>query len=295
MTQLTERQVTTTQRPQPHARSRVPRPAWYLVFPTVWGILVAFPLLWMLLGSLKTNQEIFASPLTLPLSWRWENYPRVLVEEGLGTSFVNSAIVVALVVPGSVLIGAMAAYVLGRMRFRGNTTITWVFVGGMTVPLLLGIVPLFALLNRLGLINSLWGYVAVLIAYQLPFTIYLLHPFFATIPDAMEESAIMDGCSRVRTFWHVMLPLATPGLGAAAVFNFIYVWNEYTLALVILNEDSVRTLPVAVGRLMFRSQFLIDWGVLFAGLVVSVAPPLLAYVALRKRLSEGFRVGAVKG
>ena len=260
----------------------------------LWGVVVAGPLLWMLLGSLKTNQEVFASPFTIPQQWRWENYGKVLVDEGLGRAFVNSVIVVVVAVPGVIFIGAMASHALSRIRFRGAQLVTWVFLAGMAVPLLLGIVPLFALLNSMGGINNIWFYSVVLVAYQLPFTIYLLYPFFLAIPKVMEEAAAMDGCSTPRTFFHVMLPLAGPGLAAAAVFNFSYMWNEYTLALILLSDDGVRTLPVQVGRLMFRSQFLIDWGAMFAGLVVSAAPPFIGYLLMKGRLARGMQTGAVK-
>lgn len=267
---------------------------WSRMLVVVWGLIVGLPLLWMLVGSLKSNQEIFGSPLTLPSEWRWENYSTVLIEEGMGRAFANSLVVVSVAVPGVLLIGAMAAHVLTRARFRAAGLITWAFLGGLAVPLLLGIVPLFDLLTNLGLVNNLLGYSLVLVAYQLPFTIYLLYPFFQSIPRVMEEAAMVDGCSGPRVFWHVMLPMAGAGLAAAGIFNFIYMWNEYTLALILLNDESARTLPVQVGRLMFRSQFLVDWGAMFAGLVVSAAPPFLGYLLLKGHLAKGFRAGAVK-
>lgn len=279
---------------KPSDRARRRRLPWSRVLVLIWGLIVGLPLLWMLVGSFKSNQEIFGSPLTLPSAWRWANYSTVLIEEGMGRAFLNSLVVVSIAVPAVLLFGAMAAHVLSRARFRAAGLITWAFLGGLAVPLLLGIVPLFELVTNLGLINNLLGYSLVLVAYQIPFTIYLLYPFFQTIPRVMEEAAMMDGCSHPRTFWHVMLPLAGPGLAAAGIFNFIYMWNEYTLALILLNDESARTLPVQVGRLMFRSQFLVDWGAMFAGLVVSAAPPFLGYLLLKGHIAKGFRAGAVK-
>lgn len=260
----------------------------------LWVAIVLGPITWTALSSLKSTQEIFNNPFLLPASPRLDTFRTAWVDAGIGGSFINSVVVTGVSVPTVVLVSALASYALARFAFPGRGLLTWFFVGGLMIPLLLGIVPLFDLLRQLRLLNTHLGLILANVAFQISFTIYLLYPFFRVLPRDYEDAALIDGCSRVGAFWRVMLPLAMPGLVSAAIFNFIVIWNEYTLALIILGDPEYRTLPVQIAQLMFRTKFLIDWGVLFAAVVTAAFPAFLVYVLFQRRIVSGLRVGAIK-
>lgn len=259
------------------------------------ALTVILPLVWMVLTSLKSSHEIFASPWGLPESPRWGNYVKAWQEAGIARCFGNSVIVTLATLGVLLPVGAMAAYVLARYPFRGAKWVFGAFLGGMTFPLFLTIVPLFMLLADFGLIDSLGGIVLVYIAYSLPFTVFVLTGFFRTLPADLLEAAMIDGCSHAAAFWRVMLPLVKPGLIVVGIFNAIGLWNEYPLALVLLSSDEVRTLPLGVANLMMVEHYQSDWGALFAGLVIVMGPVLALYWVFRDRIHDTMVAGALKG
>lgn len=256
---------------------------------------VVVPLLWVVLTSLKTGPEIFQSPWGLPESPQWVNYANAWSKAGIGSYFLNSLAVtvatLALLLPA----GAMAAYVLGRFVFRGSKTLFGAFMGGMMFPNFLVIVPLFFLLKNLSLLDTKTGLVLVYVAYSLSFTIFVLSGFFQSLPSELEEAAMIDGCGYARTFWRVMLPLAKPGLVVVGIFNAIGLWNEYSLALVLVTSEENRTLPLGIANLVMVQHYQSDWGALFAGLVIVMLPVLALYFVFRERIHETMIAGAVKG
>jgi ABC-type glycerol-3-phosphate transport system permease component len=265
------------------------------VLVTIYAFVVVAPLVWMLVSSFKDNFEIFASPFTLPSMLRWGNFLEAWQDAGLGRNFLNSALVTIVVIPTVLLLASMTSYALSRIQFKGREFLLWFFLSGLMIPLLLGIVPLFILLKQLNLLNTYHGLMLAYISHQLPFTIYLLYPFFKTLPRELEEAAIMDGCSLFGVFWRVMFPLAQAGILAAAIFNFLQLWNEYILALIIMSPPAMRTLPVGLGKLFFRQFYMIEYGVLFAGLVIATFPAFLVYAVFHRRIVTGMRLGAIKG
>lgn len=261
----------------------------------VFAASVILPLLWVLLTSLKSSPEIFASPWSLPRELRWSNYAKAWTEAGIARCFLNSVIVTSVTLLILLPIGAMAAYVLVRYPFRGSRGVLMAFLGGMTFPIFLAIVPLFLLLRSLGLLNSLEGLILVYVAYSLPFTIFVMTGFFHTLPGELLEAAMMDGCGHFAAFRSVMLPLARPGLIVVGIFNAIGLWNEYPLALVIVMSEETRTLPLGLAKLMMTQYYQSDWGALFAGLVIVMGPVLLLYWAFRDRIHDVMIAGALKG
>ncbi|MGQ9585381.1 MAG: carbohydrate ABC transporter permease [Anaerolineae bacterium] len=259
----------------------------------VFAFVAVVPLVWMLVSSFKDNPEIFANPFTLPSELRWGNYLEAW-QTGLGRNFLNSVLVSTVTTPVILLLASTASYAIARIWFRGREILLWFFLSGLMIPLLLGLVPLFALLKQLKLLNTYYGLILVYIAQQLPFNVYLLYPFFKNMPRELEEAAVMDGCSLFGVFWRIMLPLAAPGLLSAAIFNFRALWNEYILALMIMSSPEMRTLPVGLGKLFFRQFYMIEYGVLFAGLVIATVPLLLAYAIFHRQVIAGMRVGALK-
>lgn len=256
---------------------------------------VVGPLLWVLASSLKSGPEIFASPWGLPSAPRWENYAAAWRDAEIGRCMLNSAIVTLATLAILLPIGAMAAYVFAHYPFRGSRTLFATFLGGMMFPNFLVVVPLFFLLRQAGLLDTKTGLVIVYVAFSLSFTIFVLTGFFQRLPVQLAEAAMMDGCTHAGVFWRVMLPLARPGVLVVGVFNAIGLWNEYGLALVLVNSQENRTLPLGIANLVMVQHYQSDWGALFAGLVIVMAPMLLLYWVFRDRIHEAMLAGALKG
>lgn len=256
--------------------------------------LVVLPLGWTVVASLKTSHEIAASPWSLPAAPQWVNYAKAWHEAGIGRYFLNSLEVTVLSLVVLLPAGAMAAYVLAKHPFRGSRTVFGAFLGGMMFPNLLVVVPLFLMLRSMGLYDTKTGLVAVYVAYSLSFTIFVLTGFFQTLPDELAEAAALDGASDAGTFWRIMLPLARPGVLVVALFNAIGLWNEYGLAKVLIGSEANMTLPLGLDRLTVVQHYQSDWGALFAGLVLVMAPVLALYWPFRDRIAETMVAGAVK-
>ncbi len=261
-----------------------------LLFVVIFG----FPLVWMLVSSLKSGYEVVGQPWSVPHSPQWVNFAHAWSEAGIGASFLNSVIVCLLSLAVLLPAGAMAAYVLSKVEFPGRKLIHTAFMGGMMFPHFLVVVPLFFLLRGLHLFDSRTGLILVYIAYSLPFTVFVLGGFFDALPNDLAEAARLDGCTDAGTFWRVMVPLVRPGLIVAAIFNGIGLWNEYGLALVLIPGQANRTLPLGIANLTMTQQYQSDWGALFAGLVIVTAPVLLIYWLLKERIIEAMLAGAIK-
>ncbi|MBA3725627.1 MAG: carbohydrate ABC transporter permease [Armatimonadetes bacterium] len=251
--------------------------------------------MWVLLTSLKSGPEVFASPWSLPKSPQWQNYSNAWQQAGVAKYFLNSLLVTLGTLLILLPIGAMAAYVLARYPFRGSKTIFGTFLGGMMFPNFLIIVPLFFLLKSMGMLDTKTGLILVYVAYSLSFTIFVLTGFFQSLPNELAEAAMIDGCTDSSTFWRVMLPLAKPGLVVVGIFNAIGLWNEYGLALVLVNSEENRTLPLGIANLVMTQHYQSDWGALFAGLVIVMLPVLVVYWVYRGKIHETMFAGAVKG
>jgi N-acetylglucosamine transport system permease protein len=255
---------------------------------------VFLPLVWTMLSSVKAGSEILGSPWGLPAQIRMDNYGRAWNEAGIGRAFVNSAIVTVCTLVILLPIGSMAAYVLAKYTFPGSKLTLTAFLTGMMFPHFLVVVPLFLMLRDLQILDTLFGLVVVYVAYSLAFTIFVLTGFFQSLPDELGEAAMLDGCGHAATFWHVMLPLARPGIVVVGLFNAIGLWNEYGLALVLLPGEANRTLPLGIANLTMTQQYQSDWGALFAGLVIVMAPVFVAYWVFRERIHETMLAGAIK-
>lgn len=265
-----------------------------------YALWVAYPMFWMLMSSLKPGAEVFRAPFSLPGAdnLRVDNYARAWTEANFGDYFLNSAIVTCVSVALITGLGSMAAYALSRFRIPGGRLLFWLFLAGLTLPAQIAVIPLFFEMRALGLLNSLPGLILVYTANGLPFAIFVLAGFFRSIPKALHEAAIMDGCTEFQAFRKVMLPLAVPGIVTVAIFQFIGVWKEYFFAFMLLSgsgEDGVRTLPLGLGNLSVAAQYHTDYGMLFAGIVMVTLPILLVYLLLQKNLVKGITAGALKG
>jgi len=262
----------------------------------VWAAITLFGFSWIVLTSFKTNRELFGIRTVwgLPDIMQWENYVRAWTRSQMGNFLFNSIWVSALSVLLIDIVGAMAAYVLARFQFVGNRLILGGFILGSAIPLQLLTVPLYLMFNDLGLRDSLFGLTLVYVAVSMPFTVFILTGFFKSIPTALEEAAVLDGAD-YSVFWRVMLPLAAPGLITVTIFNFLGVWNEYLLALMLISESDKMTIPLGLYNLQVVQQYAADFTGLFAGFVIMLLPTIAAFIFLQERITRGMTVGALKG
>ena len=252
-------------------------------------------LFWVTYTSFKTNAEFFASTWSLPASIRLENYSYAWANAEIGDYFFNTAYITIISTTGTVMISAMAAYVLARVVFPLRQVMFYLFLSAMMVPPMLYLFPLFVQMRYMQLTNSHFGLILLYIATGLPFTIFVLTAFFRTLPTEMEEAALIDGATPWQTFWRIMLPLAKPGLITVSIFNFINYWNEFFWSLILLRSGKLYTLARGLQTLFFNMSAESRWTELFAGLVIVMLPLIIVFLLLQDRITEGLTVGAVKG
>ncbi|MFD5078580.1 carbohydrate ABC transporter permease [Streptomyces sp. NPDC058371] len=261
----------------------------------LWAIMVVMPLLWAVMTSFKDDASIFSSPWSLPDKLHFDNWSRAWSQAHMSDYFANTLIVVGFSLVGTLVLGSMAAYVLARFEFPGNRFIYYLFVGGMSFPVMLALVPLFYVLNNMRLLNTLPGLILVYIAYSLPFTVFFLTSFFRTLPSSIAEAAFVDGASHTRTFFQIMLPMAKPGLISVGIFNFLGQWNQYMLPTVLMNGDpNKKVLAQGLVELATSQGYKGDWSGLFAGLVMAMLPVLAAYIIFQRQVVQGLTAGALK-
>ncbi|MEU4580234.1 carbohydrate ABC transporter permease [Nonomuraea sp. ATR24] len=261
----------------------------------LWALLIVAPLLWTLLASFKSNAEIFGDALQLPGELRWDNWARAWERANVGRYLLNTVIVVFFGVAGTMLLSSMAAYVLARYRFPGNRLVYYLFVSGMAFPVFLALVPLFFVVDGLGLLNTHLGLVLVYVAYSLPFTVFFLTSFFRALPDAVAEAAMIDGASHTRTFFQVMLPMAKPALVSLTIFNVLGQWNQYLIPLVLLPGDKdLWVITQGIADISTIAGYEADWPGLFAALSMTVLPVVLIYIVFQRHIQSGLTSGALK-
>ncbi|MFD0714747.1 carbohydrate ABC transporter permease [Paenibacillus sp. GCM10027626] len=262
----------------------------------IWTAAVLYPLIWTLLGALKDNQQfLLKKPWALPeFPLLWSNFSYVWDKYGFSGYFINSTVVTAASTFLSILLAATTAYILARFASGVSRVLYYLYLSAMMIPMILGLVPLFFLLNDLGLINKLPGLIIVYTASVLPFGIFVLVGFFKTLPKELEEAASIDGAGHYKTFFAVMLPLARSGLIAVGIMNALTIWNEYIMGTVFINDPSKYTLPVGIAVMQAEMQYRTEWGPLFAGLLLSMIPVIVLYIVFQRQIAEGVTAGAVK-
>lgn len=265
------------------------------IFLIIWAILVIFPFLWMVMTSFKTDQEIFFSPWKWPHALQWDNFSRAWTAASIGRYFVNSIIVVAGSLTLTLLLSAMASYVLARYVFPGRNIVYYTFLIGLMFPVFLALIPLFDIVNRFHMLGTFQGLILVYAAYSFPFSIFFLTSFFRTLPSEVAEAAIVDGASQYRVFFNIMLPMARPGIIAIGIFNFLGQWNQFILPLVLNPDPNHYVLSQGLAFLAIQQGYQSDWSALFAGLTITTIPTLVVYILFQKRLESGLTAGALKG
>lgn len=260
----------------------------------LWSLLVVVPLLWVLLSSFKTTTEIFASPFSLPAHWSFDNFVSAWSQQSFGRYFLNTIVVVGAALVIVMLLGALLAYAIARYTFPGRRVIYVLMLVGLAFPVFLAIVPLFFVLQNIGLLQTLPGLILVYVAFALPFTVFFLYAFFRSLPHEISEAAEVDGAGDWRLFFSIMLPMARPGLAAVATFNFLGLWNQFLLPTALNSKPDNYVLSQGLARFASSAGYAVDFGSLFAAVVITVAPVLVVYVLFQRPLQGSVSAGTLK-
>lgn len=256
------------------------------------AIAILYPLLWMVISSMKSYNEIFNDVWGLPSTWIVENYS-IAWSKGISGYFMNSLFVTCVTIIAVLIIGSMAAFVLARYKTRWIDIALIFTIGGMMMNPQVALIPLFNILTNLDLINTHWALILTYIAYRLPLTILLLRGYFLSIPKELEESAIIDGCTEFGIYRRIYLPMSVPILLTTIVLTAFFAWNEFLFATVFIDSEILKTIPS--GLMNFRDALRTDWGVLLAGMVLASLPMIALLIFLQKYLVQGLSEGSVKG
>ncbi len=260
----------------------------------IWAIIIAVPFLWTLMSSFKTSREILTSPFTLPSRISFDNYVSAWTKAGIGSYFFNTVIVVASSLIFVMLLGAMLAYVLARYKFHGNRLIYNVLLASMTFPLFLAIVPLFFVLRSFSLLNTLGGLSITYVAFALAFTVFFMHSFFEQLPNDVYEAALIDGAGEWRTFFLVMLPMSTPALASVGILNFVGLWNQFMLPIVFNSKRANWVLTQGMAAFSNATGRAVDYGSMFAAVVMTIIPVLIVYILFQRRLQGSVSQGTFR-
>lgn len=251
------------------------------------------PILLLLVTSVKSKTEIFTDPLALPQELQIENYANAWTTGGFDHYFMNSVIVVSVALVLILLLSSLAAYALVQFDFPADDFLLVFFLAGFMIPPQVLLVPLYTIMNALNLLNTYFSLIFAYVAFGLPFSVFLLRQFFVTIPDTYAEAARMDGCTELQVFFRIYLPLSMPALAAVAIYQFVFLWNEFLYAIIFITDDAKRTLPA--GLMAFQGQYAGDWAQLAAGIVIAVTPTVIFFLIFQRQFMRGISMGTTKG
>lgn len=258
----------------------------------MYAISIIYPLCWMAMSGFKSNREIMLNTWALPSKWLWENY-ELAWEYGVKQYFLNSVIVTIASVVLTIAISAIAAFALSRFEFGYKELVLAVIIGGLMLSPQVGLISLYKLLSSLRIYNTYWALIISYTAYRIPFTVFLMRSYFITLPREVEESAFIDGCNSWQVFLKIILPMSRPIIATSALLTAMFTWNEFMFALVFIEDNSLRTVPV--GLMNLRGALTTKWSVLLAGLTLSALPMIIMFLIFQKQLIRGLTSGSVKG
>jgi len=254
---------------------------------------MVFPFLWMVLTSFKDiSQAFMIPPKWIPDPWVWQNYPASLQALPFGRAYFNSFYISLIVVTATLITASMAAYAFAKIRFPGHEAVFLLFLATMMVPSQVTIIPLFLIMRELGWVDS---HLSIIVPGALfnAFAVFLLRQFIRGIPKEMEEAATIDGCSRWRIYWQIILPLLVPAMAALGIFLFLGSWNNFFYPLIFLSSPDLFTVPLLLNQ--FRGQYTVDWTLLMAGSAIAVIPVLIVYIIGQRKIIEGITLTGLTG
>lgn len=270
-------------------------PTWRLLVYIGLGLgalVMMIPFLYTISTALKSNAFVF-TPEFFPRNPTLENFQTAWNSNNFQRYFLNSLKVATLSSLLTVVVATTQAYAFARMEFPGKNLVFNIYLITMMIPSMLFIIPQFLQARELGLLNSHLGLIVFYVVGSIPFQTFLLRGFFESIPRAVEEAAYVDGAGRFTTFARVVLPLAGPAVGTSMIFSFLGNWDEFTWALTIINDTSLRTLPIALR--LFQGQHASQWGLVFAASLIAIVPVIIVFIVFQRSFVKGVAAGGVKG
>ena len=262
-----------------------------LILFLIWSL---FPFYWMLATSVKPNAEMYRVDVTLiPRTITMEHYEKIFFDSPFPTQFRNSLVISVTVTLLSMIIGSLTAYSITRLQFRGREIFARTLIFGYLVPATVLFIPIFALMQTLRLVNTIYALMLAYLTFTIPFCTWLLISYFRTIPQELDEAALVDGATRLQTLVLIILPLTAPALVVVALFSFTLSWNEFLYALVLTTTQYSRTATVGINTMVAEDVFF--WGQMMAASVIAAMPPVLMYFFSQKWVVGGLTLGGVKG
>ncbi|MCD8148449.1 MAG: carbohydrate ABC transporter permease [Clostridiales bacterium] len=263
------------------------------VAAVIWLFIAIVPFFFMVLNSFKGQFEMLMNGIfSMPEEFYFDNYLEVLTG-GFFHYLLNSVIVLVISLVILLFISAMASYPLARFKFKMNAPIYALIIACMSIPMHITLIPIFKMMNTIGLYDSIWALIGPYVAFAVPISVFILTAFMKGIPVEIEESAAIDGCSKYKIFFSMILPLSTPGLSTLAIYNGVTMWNEFSFAYTLTQSESARTFPLAVWE--FQGQYSKSTPMILAVLTLTVLPMIILYVVMQDKLIKGMTAGAVKG
>ena len=262
------------------------------VFLLLYFIAIAYPLFWMVINSFKNTADIFNDSWGLPKEWLFSNYATAW-EQGVSSYFVNSVIITVGTCLLTVLISALCAFGLTRFQIKGGKFLLLFVSAGLMFSPQSSLIPLYELIQQLGIFDTHWALILTFTAYRIPLTVLLIRSFFLSIPKELEESAYLDGATSLDVFGRIFLPMSKPILFTGVILTAYYAWNEFLFSLIFIQTEEVK--PITSGLLVFKDALNTNWGVLMAGLVISALPLIVVFMLMQKYFVRGLADGSVKG
>ncbi len=262
------------------------------IFKLVVGFVFFIPITWMLVSSLKTNNEIILDPIGLPEKLNFSNYISAWVTANFGSYFLNSVIIVIGAMILLVFVCTLAAYAFARFKVPLKNVILYIVLFGLIIPNMMLIFPIYRFFDRVGLMNNLFGLILLYVAFGIPFSVFILRSYFLSFPTELEDAALIDGCNRFSTFFRIVLPASKGAISTVLIFQFIGFWNEFVFAYLLLNSDKLR--PVSAGLGNFSSMFKTDYAGLFAASAIATLPVLIIFLIFQRYFIEAL-AGSLKG
>ena len=259
----------------------------------IYAVSIFFPILLMLLTSLKGNREIFTNPYGLPHIFNLDNYIKLIKISNYLVYFKNSIIVAVTSIFLILIISSLASFVIAKYRFMGNRFLYFYFIAGLIIPIKLGTIGILKTMITLHLFDNIASLVIVNVAMGIPFGVFVLTDFIRMIPEELSNSARIDGCSEPKIFYKIIVPLIRPALAAVAIINFIPIWNDFWFPLILIRSDNMKTIPLATALLY--GQYETNFGLIFAVLSMASLPVIIFYLILSRQFIKGLTAGALKG
>lgn len=275
-----------------HKKINIPRIIQYIVLSII-TVLMVTPIVILIFGSLKTSGEMYSRPYTVPNPVHWENWITVLTQSTFWNMLRNSLIVMISVTAIVLILCSLAAFAFARMKFKGKSVAFNFLTLGLMFPITVAIMPVYLVIRDMKLTDSLLAVILVQSAFNISGNIIILNGFFKAIPTELQDAAYIDGCTSFDFFWRILLPLARPGLSAVAALTMIVSWNDLLTPLVLIDRDTLWTLPL--GTMQFQGQYGQDLALVAAFVTLSALPAIIFYIFAERQIVSGLTAGAIKG